>query len=64
MIRKGTLVTSFLMVPMNGLLLAALVAAALGDGGVGGKDDLTPQTVNKKPGKAGRNQIRLRSGNC
>ena len=35
MMRKGTLVTSFLIVPMKGLLLAALAAAALGDGGVG-----------------------------
>ena len=62
MMRKGTLVMSCLMVPRNGLLLVSLAAAALGEGGEGGRDDLTPQTVRMKPGSAGRNQIRFKRG--
>ena len=50
--------------PKNGFLLTALADAALGEGGEGGKDDFTPKTVRRKPGRAGRNQMRFRIGNC
>ena len=34
----------------------------LGDGGEGGREERTPQMVRKKPGRAGRNQTKLRRG--
>ena len=61
---KALFLTSFLIVPRKGLFLADLAVAALGEGGVGGKDDLTPTTVSRKPGMAGRNQTRLSRGTC
>ena len=39
-----------------------MAEAALGEGGVGGREEWTPHTVIKKPGRAGRNQTRLRRG--
>ena len=63
MMMKGLLVASCLMVPRKGGLLTVLARAALGEGGVGGREDLTPRTVRRNPGTAGRNQTRLSRGN-
>ena len=62
MIRKALFLASFMIVPRNGLLLADLAVAALGEGGVGGREERTPPTVSKNPGMAGKNQTRLRRG--
>ena len=42
--------------------MASFAEAALADGGVGGRDALTPHTVSKNPGNDGRNQIRFIKG--
>jgi hypothetical protein len=60
--RKALFFTSFIIVPRNGRLFADFEVAALGDGGVGGREVRTPPTVRRNPGIAGKNQTRLRRG--
>ena len=50
------------MVLKKGFLTPAAEVAALGLGGVRGREVLTPNTVNRKPSRAGMNQITLRRG--
>ena len=64
MIRKALFLINCIMVPRKGPLLAVLAIAALGDGGVGGREERTPPTVRRNPGIAGRNQTRFRRGTC
>ena len=51
-----------MIVPRNGLFCVVFADAALGDGGVGGREELTPITVKRNPGIAGINQARLSIG--
>ena len=44
------------------ILNEPLPAAALGEGGVGGREVRTPTTVSNRPGRDGKNQMRFSSG--